>query len=210
MNFEMLFSEQKWNILEALSEGEYSPLQLAEKSKTTMANISQQLRLLEASNLVKKNKIPNREKGKPRSLFSLTNDHAYAISATRWHAEKKLLNLDKMHKILFRALFFEKDLRYFSEKFFWEIENHIEEIEAAALKDSGKDIDVILVSKNAELIEKKIRNISVKKENITKTFKVRVLNFEEKKNIGKFLESNYQIVYDPNLIIKKEVAGKNH
>ena len=55
-----MFSEQKWNILRCLSQGKSSPLQLAGKLNTTMANISQQLRLLEATNLVKKEKIRNK------------------------------------------------------------------------------------------------------------------------------------------------------
>ena len=59
MELETLFTEQKWNILKSLSEGKFSPLQLANRSNTTIANISQQLRLLEAAELVKKEKIKN-------------------------------------------------------------------------------------------------------------------------------------------------------
>ena len=100
MEIETLFTEQRWNILNELSHAKYSPLQLAEKSKTTMANISQQLRLLEASELVVKEKIPNRDKGKPRALFSLADEFAYLISVTRGFAHKKLLRLDAFEKIL--------------------------------------------------------------------------------------------------------------
>ena len=56
-----MFTEQKWNILQCLSKDKFSPIQLAEKLNTTMANISQQLRLLEAANLVKKEKISLKE-----------------------------------------------------------------------------------------------------------------------------------------------------
>jgi hypothetical protein len=41
MELELMFSEQKWNILKCLADGKASPLQLAEKLNTTMANISQ-------------------------------------------------------------------------------------------------------------------------------------------------------------------------
>ena len=54
MELATLFTEQKWNIIKSLSLGKFSPLQLAQRSDTTMANISQQLRLLEAASLVKK------------------------------------------------------------------------------------------------------------------------------------------------------------
>ena len=93
MELEPMFTQQKWNILKCLSEEKLSPLQLAEKLDTTMANISQQLRLLEAANLVKKEKIRNRDNGKPRSLFSLREDCAYLIPTMQKFANKKLLKV---------------------------------------------------------------------------------------------------------------------
>ena len=107
MELETMFTEQKWNIIKCLSEEKFSPLQLAEKLDTTMANISQQLRLLEASNLVKKEKIKNRDKGKPRTLFSLTDDHAYLISAMQSFADKRLLKITPHHKTILRIWFLE-------------------------------------------------------------------------------------------------------
>ena len=206
MNFETLFSEQKWNILEALSKGKYSPLQLAEKSKTTMANISQQLRLLEFSNLVKKEKIPNRDKGKPRSLFSLSEDHAYVISAMRGYADKKLLKLDKMHKILFRTLFLEDETRYFTERFFWEIEDIVKDIEAVAIKAGDKEINVVIVAKDSKSVEKKTKDVFIKKDGKTKTFKINVYSVEEA-NSKKIFSVDMELIYDPKWILCKSRGG---
>src|SRR3989344_7343405 len=125
MEMESMFTEQKWNILRELSSEKASPLQLAEKLNTTMANISQQLRLLEASNLVKKEKIKNRDKGKPRTLFSLTHDHAYIIPTMSNFAEKKLLKVEDHHRIILKIWFLvNPDLHSPLEKIYWKIEPH--------------------------------------------------------------------------------------
>ena len=47
----------------------------------------------------KKEKIKNRDKGKPRTLFSLTGDYAYLISAMDNFADKKLLETTPGQKI---------------------------------------------------------------------------------------------------------------
>src|SRR3989338_3116884 len=97
MEIETLFTDRKWQILSLLTKNTYSPLQLAELTKTTISNISQQLKLLEAYHLVKRTKISNRDKGKPRVAYSLTDDYAYLISIAKDFASKKLLRLDDYH-----------------------------------------------------------------------------------------------------------------
>src|SRR3989338_4809580 len=98
MDLETLFTEQKWNILHHLSAGGQSPLQLAKLTNTTISNISQQLKLLEAASLVKKKKVQNRDKGKPRSVYYLSDDFAYLISLSRNFVSKKFLIFTNYHK----------------------------------------------------------------------------------------------------------------
>ena len=98
MDIETLFTSTKWEIIELLSNKSYSPLELSKKLSTTMANISQQLRLLEALNLVKKQKVPNRDRGKPRTLYSLSGDYAYIIVFCQGSAQKKLIQLNQQSK----------------------------------------------------------------------------------------------------------------
>jgi DNA-binding HxlR family transcriptional regulator len=210
MNIETLFTEQRWNILSVLSKGDFSPLQLAEKSNTTMANISQQLRLLEVSNLVTKQKIPNRDKGKPRSLFSLSDDYTYLVSAMKGFAEKKLVKLDKFHKILFRVFYLENiESQYYIEKFLWNIEEYIKEIDVIALKIEDDTIKVVIGSKNHKKIEK-IKDTIIKKRNgSTKIFKIETYSIE---NIEKYTKQkkgffsdikNINFLYDHLMIFAK-------
>jgi len=211
MDIITLFTEQRWNILKSLSEDKYSPLQLAEKSNTTMANISQQLRLLEASNLVKKEKISNRDKGKPRTLFSLSEDYAYLISATNGFADKKLVILDNFHKALFRIWFLEDhNLRNCTEKFLWGIEPYIGNIDLIIIKNEGNYVKVLIASKNSKSIDKKIKDVTIKNQNNEpKDFKTEIITFEQAEKLarqGKGLFSSLldiNVIYDPFMIISK-------
>lgn len=206
-----LFTDQKWKILSALSEGKFSPLQLAEKSNTSIANISQQLRLLEFTNLVKKEKIPNRDKGKPRTLFSLSEDYAYVISLMKGFSDKKLVKLDNLHKIIFRILSIEdRNLCYYIEKFIWGIEDCIEYINVIILKQEDGLINVIIAAKDMAKIDKKVKNVIIKKPNgESRNFKVKIISMSEMEKLAKqkrgiFAESeNAFLIYDTEGIIQK-------
>src|SRR3989338_6603848 len=157
MEMESMFTEQKWNILRELSSEKASPLQLAEKLNTTMANISQQLRLLEASNLVKKEKIKNRDKGKPRTLFSLTHDHAYLVSAMNNFAAKKLVHLNEHQKATVRIWFIEdEELQHKAEKLYWNLLDALDKVDAIIADQGNKALLVLTKEREA------VREISEK------------------------------------------------
>jgi predicted transcriptional regulator len=88
MEQETLFTSAKWNILKALALEKKSPLELAEIANTSMSNISQSLRFLELANIVKSERISNRDKGQPRVVYSLANDNAYLIITAEGLVEK--------------------------------------------------------------------------------------------------------------------------
>ncbi len=214
MEIETLFTEQKWKILSALSKGKFSPLQLAERSNTTMANISQQLKLLEFSNLVKKEKIRNRDKGKPRTLFSLSDDHAYLISAAEGFADKRLLKLDEFHKIMIRVLFLEnQELHYYVEKFIWGIEEYLGLVDVIAIVPGKEEIKVIISGSNTKDIEKKIQNTTIKgPKNASINFKIKVLSSADAEKLvkQKAKAPNSEIIYpiyDPKKIFSKLMDG---
>ena len=105
MELDPLFTEQRWKILKNLSSEKLSPLQLANKTDTTISNISQQLKLLEAANIIRKEKIQNRDKGKPRALFSLSKDYAYIVSVMDGFVEKKLFSIENGKKAMLKIWF---------------------------------------------------------------------------------------------------------
>jgi DNA-binding transcriptional regulator GbsR (MarR family) len=198
MELETMFTEQKWNILKCLSKEKFSPLQLAEKLNTTMANISQQLRLLEASNLVKKEKIKNRDKGKPRALFSLTDDYAYLISTMQRFAHKRLLRVTDHHKIILKIWFLkDPEVHYALERIYWKVEPYMKQIDIIAVNEKSKDL--FLISDKAKEIEKLARN---------KSINVKVFSKEDAEKLIKQHKEPFSsineltIIYDPNNMLK--------
>ena len=129
MEHETLFTASKWDILKQLETQPRSPLELARLCVTSVANVSQQLRLLEMAGLVTSKRISNRDKDKPRILYSLAGNMSYVISTSGNFVDKKVLPLSDYNKIIMKIWFFEKpELHYVLEKAFWKIEDQLDKI----------------------------------------------------------------------------------
>ena len=74
MDIENLFVDSKWSIITELAKKPLSPSELAKKTNTTLSNISAQIRLLEALDIVKEEKLGNVAKGEARKLYSLKKE----------------------------------------------------------------------------------------------------------------------------------------
>ncbi|MBR9692100.1 winged helix-turn-helix transcriptional regulator [Candidatus Woesearchaeota archaeon] len=98
MDLETLLTGTKWEIIEILANKPTSPLELAKKLNTTIANISQQLRLLQTANLIKKQRTGSAKPGKPRMLFSLSDNYAFITVFSKGFAKKKLIRISKKQK----------------------------------------------------------------------------------------------------------------
>jgi hypothetical protein len=94
MDIESLFSESKWDIISSLAHDDLSPSQLADITKTSPANISTQLRLLQAMDIVESERLNNVGKGEARKQYSLKKDFAYLVLASKTSVGKKLIRLD--------------------------------------------------------------------------------------------------------------------
>ncbi|MDD9954101.1 MAG: helix-turn-helix domain-containing protein [Candidatus Woesearchaeota archaeon] len=129
MDHETLFTASKWTILKHLEKGPASPLELSNECETSIANISQQLRLLEMAGLVTSERISNRDKGKPRILYSLAGDLSYMIATTGDFVEKKVVQLSARNKAVMKIWFYpDEQLRYTLEKAFWKLEQHLDKL----------------------------------------------------------------------------------
>lgn len=160
MQLEMMFTDQKWNILRELSIEPQSPIQLSQKLSTTMANISQQLKLLEAVNLVKKEKIRNRDKGKPRTMFSLNGDYAFMIPVTQKFADKKLIRTSDHQRSILRIWFLEKNQQDI-EKFYWSLKDSLHAISSIVVDETTQKIHVITDSKEVLKDASKMKGLSI-------------------------------------------------
>jgi len=104
MDLETLLTGTKWDIIKLLSKEPSSPLEIAKKLKTTIANVSQQIRLLQTAGLIKKEKTGYGQPGRPRILFSLSDDYAFIIIFSKDFAEKKLVKISQKQKEVLKQL----------------------------------------------------------------------------------------------------------
>jgi len=125
-------------------------------------------------------------------------------------AEKKLLELTEHHKVILKIWFVKNPkLHYDIEKFYWKIQPYFSQIKAIFIKQNIAEVEVFVVSQKPKDIEKKIKNIFVKKpESIT----FKAISEEEAKKIIKqdkdILSSpeNFIVIYDP----EKKFAKSMH
>ena len=156
MEQETLFTASKWEILKLLSQQSLSPIELAAKSNTSVANVSQQLRLLEMAGLVKSERVPNRDKGQPRILYSLAGNHSFLIATSDDFVQKKLFQLSAYNKIILKIWFYEQqELHYPLEKAFWNIEHDLDKIDAIAVDTTSTDaLSIVLFTRDEKLAVK--------------------------------------------------------
>jgi predicted transcriptional regulator len=197
MEQETLFTSSKWDILKCLEAGKKSPIDLAKETNTSVANISQQLRLLELAGFVKSERISNRDKGLPRILYSIAENNSYIVAASHGFVNKKFLKLQEYQKCTLRIWFLDNpNLQRYVERFFWMVEKNLEKIDIIAMdaKDFS-NVKVNILTSNADL--KKLKDILVEGQFGNVKFS---LNFVKDSDIKK-LSSNY-IIHDPkNLIL---------
>lgn len=162
MEQETLYTSSKWDILKALELGSKSPIDLAKEANTSLANVSQQLRLLELAGIVKSERIPNRDKGQPRIMYSLSGNNSYLLVTSPEFVGKKSILLQR-HQLDIVKIWFCEDssLHYYMEKFYWENEEKFakQKIFAFDYTDS-QNIKVLLGEDPAEKKTQKDSKIS--------------------------------------------------
>jgi predicted transcriptional regulator len=131
MDFDSLFSSHRWRILEILARNPSSPLEIAKNVNTSVAYVSQQLKLLEVAGLIQKQKTGAAEKGKPRTLFSISQEIFYITALIKNFPAKKIFHLNDYRKVILRIWLLDNpDLHYYIEKFYWAIENDLKDVKA--------------------------------------------------------------------------------
>lgn len=210
MEQETLFTASKWDILKILSSGSRSPLQLAKLSNTSVANISQQLRLLEMAGLVQSKRISNRDKGQPRLLYSLAGNHSFLIASTQDFVDKKFLKLSDYNKIILKIWFIDNsELHYYLEKAFWHTEEHLTSIDAILLDlGDSNEINLLIVS-NKSTLKKELKKILIK--NPAGVSKTVFFDVKTKPEFQKFFQnklSDYYALYDPSNLANPLLEGE--
>ena len=164
MDYDSFLASPRWEILKIIAEKPSSPVEIAKELNTTVSYVSQQLKLLDAAGLVIKKRTGASQRGKPRMLFSISEDLAYITILSKNFTNKKKLNLLQHHKIILNIWMLKKsDFHYYIEKFFWKIEEELESIKKIIINENDILAKIILVIDNKKT-RTKIQGISKKKK----------------------------------------------
>ncbi len=201
MEQETLYTAAKWDILKSLAKSKKAPIELAEEANTSVSNISQSLRFLELAGLIKSERLSNRDKGKPRVMYSLAKDIAYIIVTSQGFVQKKQLDLDIRKKIYLKIWLFEnKNTHRFLEKAIEGIEKDLSNYEGIFLDLTNLvDVRLKLVLKPAQKSDHK--DFSFTHNGVSKKIKYQVSSWDD---INKETQ-NYYSIHDPLSNYKGEI-----
>jgi len=199
MDFDSFLTYPRWELLKIITEKPSSPIELAEKLNTTVSYISQQLKLLDAAGLLVKKKTGAAEKGKPRTLFSLSNGLLYFSVLTNKFSEKKLIYVNDYHRTIIKIwLLKDSSFHYYIEKLFWKLEEDLSEVEGIFIEIKASP-NIIIVSESKKLkskIDYFIKNIG---KHMDYSF---VSKNQLKPSSGEFVS-----LYDPENLFEKIKRG---
>ncbi|MBN1377545.1 winged helix-turn-helix transcriptional regulator [Candidatus Woesearchaeota archaeon] len=221
MELNSWFTPARWKLIEKITEKPLSPTELAQITKSSVANITYQLKILEAYGIVKGETLHTNKSGKPRTIYSLKNKSVYLLIMKEGFSASKILSLSGIRELIFTVFFFDEiSKQYLVLKFFLDNYELFDKCDAVALiKDkSDADLDFLIITKKVDEIRGKYSNVHIKDEH-DKDHKIACWTHSENelveglsKNEKYFLDilKNNFILYDPNQIINKIKGGKNN
>lgn len=153
MEFEDVLGNAKWDILAEVAKGERAASDIARATGTSLANISQQTKLLEAWGLLKLGKEPKTGAGKPKLLYRLNKEVAHLAIVRHGYAAKRTLSFDSTDEPLLNILFVPKsEDRYYLFKFLCQHEEYLRQCQAVALVDADdKELHLLVLAPEARL-----------------------------------------------------------
>jgi len=216
-HLKVLSSESRWRIVELLSKEEKTVTELAGALHTSISNITQQLSELESLKLVKKS---GTERGRRRPFTKYSLDKGFILVVEALPKRTRKIFLEANEDVLVQLSIWsipQKEFHYYVEKFWWDIQDYRDYIEAFAVfgsvargdARSDSDIDVlILAKKNIKQLEKKFGAKIIGPKRRGKMVMAQVFTSEEFEGMiksgskfAKEILSNIISIYDPNEIL---------
>lgn len=207
-------NKTKWKIIEELSKANKTPTELMKKLKITLPSIHAQLKALEQEKLIKKiGEIKG--KTRPYAEYSIGDGFIYFIKALPGETDQRFLEIDENLKLHLRIWsIHQKEYHYYIERFWWQIQEHLENIDAIVVYGSvasgqareGSDVDVLLlVKKDVKKYEEKFNAIMVGPKGKGKIIMAQVFRTDDFKNslkkgsdfAAEVIKNNI-VIYDPD------------
>ena len=148
MEFDSFLGSPRWEILKILSKKPSSPTDIAGSLGTTVAYVSQQLKVLDAAGLISRERTGASERGKPRSVFSLSKDLFYIAALVPGFSDKKLISGKNYRSEIVKLWLSEDDsIHYYLEKLYWKLEENRGEIDGFFIEPSSSKAFIVSDSK---------------------------------------------------------------
>ncbi len=209
----------RWRIIELLAEGKKTPTELAALLKISLPSLHKHLTHLEKEKMIIKTE-GKKGKTRPYTEYSLGQGFVYFIKALPGEAEQKFLTVDENLKLHLRIWSIpQKEYHYYIEMFWWELQDHLDDIisvgvyGSVARGDAKKDSDIdilLLVKKDVKKYEKifgtKLIGLKGKGEIVmTQVFEVKDFENSLKKG-SKFAQEalkDIKVIYDKEDAIER-------
>lgn len=213
----------KWDVIRLLAKNNRTPSELAKELKTSLQNVQFQLSRLEAAGMVRKaGKAASRRR--PFNVYSLGQGFVILAKALPGE-EAKIIRIvaDETKKVQLRIWSIpQQGFHYFLEKFWWNIQENLADIEALAVYGSvargdakeDSDIDVLVITGKPEQMEKKLRAVVTNQAGESRIIMPKCYSGTL---LGKSLKAgsafarnavkDMRIIYDPQNVLKEAMAA---
>ena len=162
INIIELFTHTKWDLLKNIAEKKQSPTEIANKLGTSVSNVLQQLKILEAHGIIKKEKtLGEKNIGKPKNTYSINKEIMYGVVLRNGKAEQKIFPVNNNNSVLINIAFLAgMDDSIFLIRFMIKYEDILKKCKAIGYIRSNKDsIELFLVTSHVDELRATFSNI---------------------------------------------------
>lgn len=213
----------KWDMIRLLAKNDRTPSELAKELKTSLQNVQFQLSRLEAAGIIRKaGKAASRRR--PFTVYSLGQGFVLLAKAIPGEdAEIIGIVADETKKVQLRIWAIpQQGFHYFLDKFWWDLQENLADIEALAVYGSvargdakeDSDIDILVITGKPEQMEKKLRAVVTDPAGESRLIMPKCYTGSL---LGKSLKAgsafvknavrDMKIIYDPKNVLKEAMAA---
>lgn len=159
MEIEQFITQTKWSILCALAESEKSSSEIATETGSSLANISQQAKLLEAYGMITPvKKLSKGRTGKPKRTYKLNHNFTFLANVEKGFSGKTTLQLDKHERAFINIWFYEQKQAWSYLRAYLVLNEELFTLcsTIAVVSSDKQEIHLILITEKQNL--EKIRN----------------------------------------------------
>jgi DNA-binding transcriptional ArsR family regulator len=210
-----ILTSSRWQLLKELAQEEQSATELADTLGTSVSNVTQQLKILEAYNIIISRKSVEKVVGKPKIIYSIKDDIVYAAMLKNGKAEKKIFKLEGFNGFLYNMIFTTgADDSFYILKFMLKHEELLKRCKACGFIKSSKDsVELFILTEHVDEIRARFSNLFIEDVNgktkkiINWTHNEWEINDGLSRKDKYFLDMlwNVEILYDPNGLLAKTV-----